>query len=189
MRKATITFIMATVLLLSGCPALIVGGGVLGGTMYNDERTTGSFIEDELIENKIILQLADKIGTDAHVGVTSYNRFVLLTGQAPNKALHDRILTIVKNTENVRGVYDKMEIAGPSSFTTRASDTVLTARIKTELCRLQIKGFSCLDVKIVTEKGVVYLMGLLTLEQAATAVKTTRSIKGVLKVVKVFQKK
>ena len=82
---------------------------------------------------------------------------------------------------------DKMKTGNPSSFSARSSDTVLTARVKTALCRLQIENFSCLDVKVVTEKGVVYLLGLLNRAQEAIAIKTTRSVKGVLKVVKLFK--
>lgn len=187
MKKTVAVFSVFATLLLSGCPAA-VWGGVTGGLMANDNRTVGSFIEDELIENKIRLRLLNDIGNKANVGITSYNRFVLLTGQAPTEELHRHILAVVKSIENVRGVHDKMEIVNPSSFSARSSDTALTARVKTALCRLQIENFSCLDVKVVTEKGVVYLLGLLTREQEAIAIKTTRSVKGVLKVVKIIQR-
>ena len=178
MRKTVAIFSVFATLLLSGCPAAVLGG-VTGGLMANDNRTAGSFIEDELIENKIRLRLLDDIGDKANVGITSYNRFVLLTGQVPTEELHQHILAIVKGIENVRGVHDKMKTGNPSSFSARSSDTVLTARVKTALCRLQIENFSCLDVKVVTEKGVVYLLGLLNRAQEAIAIKTTRSVKGV----------
>ena len=188
MKKTVAIFSVFATLLLSGCPAVVLGSGITGGFMVNDNRTAGSFIEDELIENKIRLRLLNDIGNKANVGVTSYNRFVLLTGQVPTEELHQNILVIVKNIENVRGVHDKMEIGNPSSFSARTSDTALTARVKAALCRLQIEKFSCLDVKVVTERGAVYLMGLLNREQEAIAIKTTRSVKGVLKVVKIVQR-
>ena len=82
---------------------------------------------------------------------------------------------------------NQVDIGGPSSLTTRTADTVLTARVKGVLCALQEKDFSCLTVKVVTEKGTVYLMGLVTREQAALAVETVRKVPGVLRVARFFE--
>ena len=122
-----------------------------------------------------------------NAAVTSYNRRVLLTGQAPSEAMKTSATENAKRVENVLAVFNEMEIGNPSSLTSRASDSVLTARVKLELCRLQERGFSCLDVKVVSEKGVVYLLGLVTKEQAALAKQTARKIRGAVKVVLAFE--
>ena len=173
--------------LLAGCPAAVVGAAAGGAVVANDERTAGSFLEDELIELKTRAALAEAFGGQLNAAVTSYNRRVLLTGQAPSEAMKTSATENAKRVENVLAVFNEMEIGNPSSLTSRASDSVLTARVKLELCRLQERGFSCLDVKVVSEKGVVYLLGLVTKEQAALAKQTARKIRGAVKVVLAFE--
>lgn len=174
-------------LLLSGCPAAIVAGGASGAAAVNDNRSIGALAEDEVIETKTLLKIVDKFGGAVHVSATSYNRRVLLTGQAPSEEIRREIIGIVKGVENVRSFVDEMEIGNPSSLTARLSDAALTGRVKAALCRLQREGFSCLDIKVVTEKGVVYLLGLVEREEAATAIETARRVPGVINVVKVFE--
>lgn len=175
--------------LLSGCPAVVVAGAASGAAAINDSRTIGALADDEAIENKILLRISEDFGTSVHIGVTSYNRRVLLVGQAPNEAAKEKILAIVKAMEldNVRRYVDHIEIGNPSSLTARASDTILTARVKTSLCSVQREDFSCLNIKVVTEKGVVYLLGLIEKEEAAIAIDTVRRVPGVINVVKVFE--
>lgn len=187
MKKLLIAFAAASSLLLSGCPAVITATGAAGGTALNDNRTIGALAEDEAIENKSLLKIIDRFGTSVHIGVTSYNRRVLLTGQTPSESVRQEVLAMVKSIANVRSLVDHIEIGNPSSLTARASDSVLTARVKTELCRQQREGFSCLHIKVVTEKGVVYLMGLVNKEAAAVAIDATRRVPGVINVVKVFE--
>ena len=177
--------------LLGGCPALVVGGGLSSGIVANDKRTTGSLVEDEVIENKAYLSLLRQFGDSANISVISYNRRPLMVGQAPTKAMLDKAEAIVRGVENVRAdeVVNQVEIGGPSSLTTRTADTLLTGRVKSVLCTLQDKGFSCLTVKVVTEKGTVYLLGLVTREQAALAVETVRKVPGVLRVARFFEYK
>ncbi|MBE8158233.1 MAG: BON domain-containing protein [Betaproteobacteria bacterium] len=178
--------------LLSGCPALLAAGAAGGAVVVNEKRTAGALVEDELIEDKALVRLHEKVGGAAHVGVTSYNRRVLLTGQAPNAEIRKQINEIIHGISNVRTIVDQMEVGNPSSLTARLSDSALTARVKVALCRIQTAdfqagGFSCLDVKVVTEKGVVYLLGLVSKAQAATAIDAARNLPGVIKVVKVFE--
>ena len=179
--------IFAAALLLGGCGPAVFGAGVASGVIANDERTAGSIVEDETIEIKTRIALIDRFGDAVNVGVTSFNRAVLLTGQTPDANTRAQVVQIVRGVENVRSVHDKTIIGGPASLAARATDSLLTARVKAELCALQTEGFSCLQVKVVTENGVVYLLGLLTRENAALAVQTARNVKGVLKVVKVLQ--
>ena len=188
-RRATAAALFCILPLLGGCgPALIVAG-VGGGAAANDQRTTGSLVEDTVIENKAYLALLREFGDTVNISVISYNRRPLLVGQAPAQTMRDRAGEIVRAVENVRAdeVVNQVQIGGPSSLTTRASDTLLTGRVKTALCALQEKGFSCLTVKVVTEKGTVYLLGLVTREQAAIAVETVRKVQGVLRVARFFE--
>ena len=186
-RVKSLLGILAAALLLGGCGPAVFGAGVASGVIANDERTAGSIVEDETIEIKTRIALIDRFGDAVNVGVTSFNRAVLLTGQTPDANTRAQVVQIVRGVENVRSVHDKTIIGGPASLAARATDSLLTARVKAELCALQTEGFSCLQVKVVTENGVVYLLGLLTRENAALAVQTARNVKGVLKVVKVLQ--
>ena len=186
-RIKSLLGIAAACLLLGGCGPAVFGAGVASGVIANDERTAGSIVEDETIEIKTRIALIDRFGDAVNVGVTSFNRAVLLTGQTPDANTRAQVVQIVRGIENVRSVHDKTIIGGPASLAARATDSLLTARVKAELCALQTEGFSCLQVKVVTENGVVYLLGLLTRENAALAVQTARNVKGVLKVVKVLQ--
>ena len=173
---------------LGGCaPAILASGGTTA-VIANDERSAGSFIEDQGIELKIFFQTAEELGGQVNVNATSYNRRVLLTGQVPTEALHKHVLNIVAGIENVREVLDQLELGNPSSLTSRTADSALTAKVKATLCALRNEGFSCLDVKIVTEKGIVYLMGLVTEEQEKIAVDTVRRVSGVLKVNTLFER-
>ena len=172
---------------LSGCPAMVVAGAAGGAVVANDERTTGSLLEDELIELKTRKQISEKLGGRANISVTSYNRRVLLTGQAPSEEVRQEAIDIVRVIHNVRGIINQIEIANPSSLTSRASDAALTAKVKFELCNIQHDNFSCLDVKVVTELGVVYLLGLVDRETASIAIQTVRKVPGVIRVVRNFE--
>lgn len=190
-RILAATMLLCALPLLAGCPPVLVVGGVTSGMAANDKRTTGSLVEDEVIEQKAYLALLREFGDSVNIAVVSYNRRPLMVGQAPTKAMRDKAEAIVRGVENVRTdeVVNQVEIGGPSSLTTRTADTLLTARAKSVLCTLQDEGFSCLTVKVVTEKGTVYLLGLVTREQAAIAVETVRKVPGVLRVARFFEYK
>lgn len=178
---------LAAALVLGGCGPAVVGAGFAGGAVASDSRTPGSIVEDETIEQKMRYAVNRAFGDKVNISVTSYNRIVLLTGQAPNEKIRAEVVALAKKVENARSVHDKITIGGAASLSSRTADSLLTARVKTSLCLLQIEGFSCLPVKVVSESGVVYLLGLLTRENAAIAVREVRKIKGVLKVVRVLQ--
>lgn len=185
-----ITLISLLPLLLSGCAAAVVGAGAAVGTtatVAHDRRTTGTFIEDQAIELKAVKKFySDKeINDNSHINVTSYNTIVLITGETPSEELRQRIVNIVRNTEKVTHVYDELTIAAPSSWTSRTSDSLITSKVKTRL--LTLKNFDGTRVKVVTEKGVVYLMGILTKAESDIATSETQQTGGVQKVVKMFQ--
>ncbi len=176
--------------LLSGCAAVVIGAGAAAGataTVAHDRRTTGAFIEDEAIEQKALKGFyADKeIKDSSHINVTSYNTIVLITGESPNEEIRNRIVNIVREIPKVTHVYNELTIAAPSSWTSRSSDSLITSKVKTNL--LTVDDFDGTRVKVVTDKGVVYLMGILTRTEADIATGQAQRTGGVQKVVKLFQ--
>ena len=185
-----IFFISVIPLMLSGCTAAVIGAGAAAGTtaaVAHDRRTTGTFIEDQSIELKAAKSFySDKeINDSSHLNVTSYNLVVLITGETPSEDIRNRIVNIVREIPKVTHVYDELTIAAPSSWTSRSSDSLITSKVKTKL--LTLDNFDGTRVKVVTDKGVVYLMGLLTRAESEDATRVAQKTGGVQKVVKLFQ--
>lgn len=172
---------------LSGCVAVIAGGAVAGAmTMSSDRRTIGSQTEDKTIELKGANRIAGVFGDAVHVSVNSYNRKVLLTGEAPDEATKARIETEMKSVENVQSVVNEIQISTfVSSMTARSSDALLTTKVKTKL--LNTTDIYSNSFKVISEAGVVYLMGRVSQREGNTAVEAVREVSGVQKVVKVFE--
>ncbi len=175
--------------LLPGC-ALLVATGVISGVgagvaMSQDRRTSGMFVEDEGIEQKGSRRISEKNGDNVHVNITSYNRNVLLTGEAPSESVKTEIGSLVRSVEHVRNVVNEIAVGSVSSFASRSNDTLITSKVKSRF----IDGgkFQVNHVKVVTENGVVYLLGLVTRKEAESAVEIAGSTSGVRKVVKVFE--
>ncbi|MCZ6525445.1 MAG: BON domain-containing protein [Gammaproteobacteria bacterium] len=186
-KRFYIYMILSIMLGLQACAAVVVTGGAAGAAMVHDRRTPGTFIEDETIELKAIQAFfTDKeIHEQAHLNATSFNTVVLLTGEAPTEELRQRIVEKVRNIPKVTHVYNEITIAAPSSLMSRSSDTVITTKVKTKL--LHDKRTPGTRIKIVTENGVVYLIGLLSRAEADSATEIARHTRGVQKVVKLFQ--
>lgn len=179
--------LLVFLLMLQGCVAVAAGGAATGAAVAYDRRTTGTFIEDQAIELKAgqALRADAEINEQAHLNVTSYNTVVLVTGEAPTEEMRERITAIVSDIPKVTHVYNEVTVAGPSSLTSRSSDTLITSKVKTKL--FTISNFDATRVKVVTEKGVVYLMGLLTREEADRTTDAARTVGGVQKIVKLYQ--
>ena len=177
----------ANLVSLTGCAGLVVGGTVTGAGIANDRRTTGTFIEDQAIELKAAKALYEhkELRKQTHINVTSYNTVALVSGEAPTDEQRNQVIDIVRNVEKVRHVFDEVEIAGPSSLMARSSDSLVTAKVKIRV--LSIKNFDGTRVKVVTEGGVVFLMGLLSAEEADNVANVARKVGGVQKVVKLFE--
>jgi osmotically-inducible protein OsmY len=170
---------------LQGCAAL-VGAGVATGIMVaNDRRTSGTIIEDEVIKNKVSTMINEKYKDKVQVDLTSYNRVVLLYGQVPSQEIMDDIGSMALETQNVRDVQNEIVIAGASSFVSRSNDSLLTGKVKSRL--MKNKDVKANNVKVVTDGGSVYLMGLVTRAEAASATQTAATTSGVKRVVKVFE--
>ena len=174
-------------LLLQACVPVVVGGAAVGAGAAHDRRTLGAIIDDENIE----LKAAARIGLDAdlkklvHVNVTSMNGIVLLTGEAATTEARDQVLTHVRAVNGVRRITNELRIAEPSPFGSRSKDSLITSAVKSRF--LVTRNFDPTRVKVVTETGVVYLMGLVTRAEGDLAADRATTIEGVASVVKVFE--
>ncbi|HSN21226.1 MAG TPA: BON domain-containing protein [Usitatibacter sp.] len=173
----------ALVPLVQGCVPLVAAGAGATALMAQDRRTTGVYIEDENIELKALGKLHDIPG--AHVSATSYNERVLLTGEVPDEATRKRIQEAIRTIPSVREVVDETQIAGASSLASRGNDALITSNVKARM--LKDPRFSATQVKVVTEGGVVYLLGLVTHAEADAAAEVARTTSGVQRVVKEFE--
>ena len=171
--------------LLAGCAPLMVGGVVATGVVATDRRTAGSQVEDEGIELKVASAINKELGDRVHLNVTSYNRRVLLTGEVRSEADRERATALARSQENVKDVVNDLAIAAPSSLTQRTKDTVTSGQVKAAF--IDAKDLQSNAVKVVTERGIVYLMGRVTPREAQRATDITRGIGGVAKVVRVFE--
>lgn len=170
---------------LSGCfEAAVVGAGA-GMVAAVDRRTTGTQIEDEGIELRTANRIGERFGDRAHVNVTAFNRSVLLTGEVGDAAARGEVDRIARGVPNVRGVTNEVQIAGVSAYSARASDATITGKVKARF--LDSNKFNPIHVKVVTEAGVVYLLGLVTDKEAADATEIARTTSGTRKVVKVLE--
>lgn len=170
---------------LSACAPAVVGGAAAGGLAAADRRTSGAYLEDESIEWKALKRIYDALGDKVHINATSFNRNLLLTGEVSDDKARQQAETIAKAIENVRNVTNELVIGPPSSLASRSNDTYLTSMVKARI--LKENRFPANYVKVVTENGVVYLMGMVTRKEADDAVEIARNTDGVQKVVKVFE--
>ena len=179
--------ILFTTIIINGCAAVAVTGVAAGASVAADKRTTGTVIEDQSIELKAWNEINgdEELKKMSHVNFTSYNTIVLVTGETPTEEMRQRVIELVRNIPKVTSVQNEITIAAPSSFMARSSDSVITSKVKAKL--VANKTASALATKVVTEKGVVYLMGLVTRVQADVATEVARTTGGVQKVVRLFQ--
>jgi len=185
--RLLLTLITAVLLVgnLPGCAPVVAGGAAAGGLMAADRRTSGAYVEDQGIEIKAESRISEKLGDKIHVNVTSFNRNVLITGEAIDENTKQAAESIVKNIENVRSVTNDLIIAGASSMSSRSNDSYITSKVKTRM--VTENRFPANYVKVVTENSTVYLMGMVTRQEADDAVEIARGTDGVQKVVKVFE--
>lgn len=176
---------IAIVTSTAACVPAVVGGAAAGTSAAIDRRTTGIFVEDENIEIKAVRKMETNLGEDSHVNVTSFNQNVLLTGEVPDAERKAKAESLMKEVEQVRSVTNEIVVSPKTDLSSRANDTYLTSKVKTAF--LTENKFQANYVKVVTENSVVYLMGLVTKEEADAAVAIASNTSGVEKVVKVFE--
>ena len=184
MRKLLALAALAVLPLLSGCFALAVGGVGTAALMANDRRTTGIYIEDENIEWKALGRMKEKL-PGSHINVTSFNRKLMLTGEVLTEDLKRQATEEARRIPSVVDVANELQVAGASSLTARGNDALLTSNVKARM--INNPKFSTNHVKVVTEAGIVYLMGLVTQSEGDAAADIARTTAGVRGVVKVFE--
>ena len=171
---------------LTGCFPLLLGGAMVGGTaVYTDRRTSATQLEDEAIELKASNRVSKELGERARVSVVSYNRLVLLTGVVSGDADRAVVGRLVSGVDKVRSIVNEVTVVSAQPTNTIASDALVTSKVKASL--VDSKDIFAQSVKVVTERGTVYLMGRVTEREANRATEIARGISGVDKVVRVFE--
>ena len=177
---------LATTSLLGACAPLLLGGAMVGTALaVSDRRTTGAQLEDEAIELKSIGRLRDALGGRGHINVTSFNRTVLITGEVPSQTDRGAAEQTIARIDNVRATVNELAVMGNTSLTARSSDTIITSKVKATY--IDAKDLQANAVKVVAERGTVYLMGRVSEREANRATELARGVGGVGKVVKVFE--
>ncbi len=171
---------------LTGCAPIVVVAGVGAGVMIaTDRRSTGAQVDDEAIELKVATAASNRWGNDVHLNATSYNGAVLLTGEAPTLQIQDEIGELARKTDRVRTVQNDMVIGPASDMGARTNDSYITSKVKARF--VEAGKFAPNHVKVVTERSVVYLMGIVSREEGDAAAQMAATTSGVAKVVKVFE--
>ncbi|MFA5081331.1 MAG: BON domain-containing protein [Hydrogenophilaceae bacterium] len=170
---------------LPGCAVVAGGAAATGVLMAEDRRTASTYLMDEEIELKAASRAREQPIEGVHASFTSFNRRLLITGEVPTEAIKTQIADVVRGVANVREVTNELAIAVPTSLTSRTGDGYTTAKIKSRF--LDDKRFAALHVKVVTENGVAYLMGLVKRAEGNAAAEIAAKTSGVRRVVKVFE--
>ena len=184
-RLALLLLVAAITPLLSGCFGAAAVGVGAGALMIGDRRLTETYLADEGIEIRAANRIAERYGNNTHINVTSYNRALLLTGEASDAATKAEIEKIAASVPNVKAITNEIEIAGASSLTARSNDSFITSKVKARF--VDANKFGANHVKVVTEGSVVYLLGIVAQREADAAVEIARTTGGVKKVVRVFE--
>ncbi len=187
LRTTGLLAALAGAVLAAGCAAPLVVGGAMVGTAFavTDRRTSGAQVEDQAIELKTLSRVREVLGERGHVNATSYNRSVLITGEVPTEADRQAVEQAIARIENVRSTVNELAVAGNSSLGSRTNDGVLTSKVKATF--IDAKDLQSNAIKVTTERGTAYLMGIVTEREAARAAELARSVSGVTKVVRVFE--
>lgn len=190
MRKrlifAAFAFLACGSIVLSGCVPLVIAGAAGGAALVvADRRSVGAQTDDEAIELKMANNIGAGYGDRVHVNVTSYNGIVLLTGEVPTPELKRSIEEIAKSTAKVRSVTDELSVGPVSSIGSRTNDSYITSKVKARF--VEANKFAPNHVKVITERQVVYLMGLVRRTEADAAAQIAATTSGVVRVVKLFE--
>jgi osmotically-inducible protein OsmY len=174
--------------LLSGCTTLILGGAAAGANVVHDRRTTGTYVEDkEILLRAISMRSADKALIErSNISIDVYNLRILLTGQAESLQPAENFRQQLQTIPRVREVFNEVKVAAEGTWGDTVSDTYLTSRVKFALLDIELENFDPTRVHVTSSLGTVYLMGLLTHEEAHAVTEKVRFINGVKRVVQIF---
>ena len=186
MQKLKLTLAAAALItalpLLQGCVPAVIGAGAAAGVMTaHDRRSTGAQADDEGLEWKAAQQIPENDQANAHVNFTAFNRRLLITGEVPSEEAQNAIGERVGKLEGVKEVFNETVVGAASSLSSRTNDSYVTSKVKARL--VDEKTLSANHIKVVTEAGIVYLMGIVTEREGKVAVAVTRTTAGVRKVV------
>jgi osmotically-inducible protein OsmY len=186
-KSKLILILLLPIVLLQGCATAVVTGAATGASIAHDRRTAGAVIDDQGIEFKAAYAIFNnkEIYEQSHINVTSYNGTVLITGETLTEQLKQRIYDLVRVIPKVRTIHNELIIAAPSALPSRSSDAWITSKVKAK-----ITADEYLDpffIKVVTEHGIVYLMGMVSRSEADRAVGIVSKSAGVQRVVKIFE--
>lgn len=187
-RRIAAGTLLLSCAVLSGCMPLVLGGAATAGVVAVDRRTSGTQVEDQAIEFKTSAAFRENTAhfqKDNHINVNSFNRHVLLTGEVGSEQDKATAERIARKVENVENVYNELAVMPNSSFSQRSNDTLLTGRVRSWL--IGTDGIPSNSVKVTSERGIVYLQGLVTQHEADLIVERVRTLSGVNRVVRVFE--
>jgi len=185
-REASVWILLAILTpVLAGCFGATVAGVGAGAIMAADRRPSETYLTDEGIELRTSNRISEKFPGGAHVSVTSYNRSVLLTGEVADANARTEVEKIAAGVPNVKAISNEVQIAGMSTLGARSNDAYITSKVKARF--LDANQFATIHVKVVTEAGTVYLLGMVTQRESNEAVQIARTTAGVQKVVRVFE--
>ena len=189
MQKAKLTLaavaLFSVLPLLQGCLPAVVGGAAVGVLSAHDRRSTGTQADDETTEWKAKLKVPAQYKETAHVNFTSYNRRLLITGEVPNEEAKSAIESEVRMLDGLREVYNEMGIGAASSLGSRSTDSFIDSKVKARL--VDSNQISANHIKVVTERAIVHLMGIVNEREAKVAVAVARTTSGVRKVVNLME--
>ena len=187
MPNSLIVMLMTYAFFITGCTEIIHVATESPIQPSAEELSIGTDIDDWELETSIGVNIK-KAGSQlksSHININSYNRIVLLTGQVPSSEARSLAAEIAKNYRGVRQVYNEIKVSGPTSFIARTNDAWLSAKVKTKL--MASEEIESSSFKVVTENGIIYLMGLISQQKAATALELTSEVGGAVKVVSVLE--
>lgn len=171
---------------LSGCAPILIGGAaVTSATVITDRRTTGSIVDDEVLEKRVRYEIGEVIGHEKHhVVVTSYEGKVLLTGEVLTAADRQKALDTAVKSVGVHSVINELAVMTPATVGAVLSDSMLATKVRSSI--IGTKKISLNQMKVDVQRGIVYLMGIVTIDEARTATKVAAGVSGVQQVVTCF---
>lgn len=188
LKSSTFIFIMSSMIFLAGCVEALIATAVVGTIdIIHDRRTAGTYFDDSGIELKMrgFLHGTKRVRSQTHVNPTSFNGILLLTGETTSEEMKQELVNYANSIDGVRQVIDETRVSGKTGLLSRSNDTWITAKVKTNL--IAKMGATANRIKVVSEFGHVYLMGLVTQQEADQATEIARSVGAVVRVVRAFE--
>jgi len=183
-RLCALTVSVLLMAMLQGCFPVVAAGVGTGVIIAQDRRTKEAFLEDQRIESEVSSLISHEFKVAMHINVTSFNLNVLLTGEVPEEYTRAEVGKLVSRVEKVRGINNELAISANSSLASRSNDSLITTNVKLRF--LNNRHFNAEHVKVVTENGSVFLLGIVNHAEAAAAAEVASTTSGVKRVVKLF---